>query len=220
MDQRLLFGKTAVKSIEWKRRILLSSLARWIIVLIVTVLGALWLACSGPYHVIRITTTLEEITPFWYQMTAFPILGMLLADLAAIFALYGLSWIAVELGAQIAILILASHFRLVLSLPVSGHALLFAYFLLRRAFIRIPEHRTAWIEAAVAGLFFCLIACAKIFWWTDPITIGVGILIAGCLALLSKFVLSGLLHRTGDVFWSGFDPGQGTRRNRIQGKNR
>ena len=55
--------------------------ARVAIILATTLAGAAWLAHKGPVPVIRITTPLPEMAPFWYMLLAFPVLGMLVADL-------------------------------------------------------------------------------------------------------------------------------------------
>ena len=58
-----------------------TAVVRVAIVLATTLAGAAWLAHKGPVPVIRIMTPLPEMAPFWYMLLAFPVLGMLVADL-------------------------------------------------------------------------------------------------------------------------------------------
>jgi hypothetical protein len=79
---------------------------------------------KGPVPVIRITTPLAEMAPFWYMLLAFPVLGMLVADLFDLWRARGLSLPTVELGLQIALIVALSSLRLGVRIPLSGHALL------------------------------------------------------------------------------------------------
>jgi len=87
--------------------------------------------------------------------------------------------------------------RLVLRLPVSGHSLLFAYFILRRLFIGIPGHSLARAECMIAVLFYAITSYVKVFWWSDPITVSVGTGMAIGLAAISFYMLKsqGEQHR-------------------------
>jgi hypothetical protein len=58
-----------------------TAVVRVAIILATTLAGAAWLAHKGPVPVIRITTPLPEMAPFWYMLLAFSVLGMLVADL-------------------------------------------------------------------------------------------------------------------------------------------
>jgi hypothetical protein len=162
---------------------------RWAIVLMTTALGAAWLYYKGPVPIVRVTTPLQEPVPFWYMLSAFPVLGMLAADLAFLFVSHGLERKTVELGFQVGILVLASNLRLVLRLPISGHSLLFAYFILRRLFIGIPGHSLAKAECLVTMFLYTITSYVKVFWWSDPITVAVGTGIAIGLAAISFCVL-------------------------------
>jgi hypothetical protein len=64
---------------------------RILIITVVTIAGAIWLHISGPMHVIRITTPIDQFAPFWYMLSAFPFLGMLLADLLDLYRDTGFS---------------------------------------------------------------------------------------------------------------------------------
>jgi hypothetical protein len=74
------------------------ALVRKAILLATTLAGAAWLAHKGPVPVIRITTPLPERAPFWYMLLAFPVLGMLVADLFDLWRARGISLPTVELG--------------------------------------------------------------------------------------------------------------------------
>lgn len=158
---------------------------RWAIVLVTTAFGAAWLYHKGPVPIVRVITPLPEAVPFWYMLSAFPVLGMLVADLVSLLATCGLERRTAELGFQIGVLVLASNLRLVLRLPMSGHSLLFAYFILRRLFIGIPGHNLAEAECVIAMLLYAITSYVKVSWWSDPITVAVGTGIAIGLAAIS-----------------------------------
>jgi hypothetical protein len=162
---------------------------RWGVVLLTTAFGTMWLYHKGPVPIVRVTTPLQEPVPFWYMLSAFPVLGILVADLISLFANYGLERRTVELGLQVGILVLASNLRLVLRLPMSGHSLLFAYFILRRLFIGIPGHDLAKAECVIAMLLYAVTSYVKVFWWSDPITVAVGTGMAIGLAAISFCML-------------------------------
>src|SRR5437867_5203047 len=105
------------------------------VVLACTVAGIAWLLHKGPVPVIRIMTPLPEPAPFWYMLAAFPVLGLLVADMVDLVLADGLTLNTLELGCQIVVLILLSNLRLGIRLPISGHALLVSYFIFRRLFI-------------------------------------------------------------------------------------
>jgi hypothetical protein len=132
-------------------RFFTSPYTRWGIILATTALGAVWLRRREPEPIVRLTTPLPETVPFWYMVTAFPALGMLLADLVHLLAEDGLGKRSLELGGQIGVLTAISSLRLTLRLPVSGHSLLFAYVILRRLFVRVPEQRSARVNLPTAS---------------------------------------------------------------------
>jgi hypothetical protein len=158
------------------------------IILATTGAGALWLIHKGPVPVVRITTPLPEITPFWYMLLAFPVLGMLVADWMDLARLRGLDLATAELGCQIALIVGLSAVRLDSRIPLSGHALLIAYFLLRRLWLRNvppPQSRLEiWLAAGALGG----VAYPKLMWWDDPVTLLAGIGAAGGLAAISGWV--------------------------------
>jgi hypothetical protein len=164
-------------------------LTRLAIVIGTTISGAVWLYYKGPVPVIRVTTPLPEIAPFWYMIIPFPILGMLIADLLAFYDMYGFDIRAIELGLQIGLILLLSYLRLARRLPVSGHSLLIAYFILRRIFIRVPSHIYRRVETVVAVLLFIAIIYRKLFWWYDPVTLFSGIAIAVVMIVISLYIL-------------------------------
>ena len=168
--------------------------AHWTVVAIVTAAGAIWLLHTGPVPVIRITTPLEETAPFWYMLSPFPILGMLVAELVGIIATSGVHRRAIELACALAVLVLVSHFRLAIRLPLSGHSFLLSYFICRRALLSHPRLRSHRTELWIAGGMFLAMSYVKLTWWTDPITLSVGAITGAALFWLSRIAISG---RTG-----------------------
>jgi hypothetical protein len=116
---------------------------------------------------------------------------MLIADLFSLHARRGFDRSTLELGFQIAVLVLVSNARLVLRLPISGHSLLFAYFVLRRLFIHIPEHGLAQVECMIAAFLFAITSYVKVVQWSDPLTVITGIVLAVVLMAVSLLVLGG-----------------------------
>lgn len=176
---------------EWDRitREVSTQHFRWLTVAVVTVAGVIWLSMLGRVPVVHISRAIDIAVPFWYMACAFPILGMLVADVAVLWASYrsGLYWI--ELSGQIIVLVVISSLRLSLKLPISGHALLFSYFILRRAVIPIPRHRSRKLESAIAIGLLLIIISVKICWWGDYLTPAMGMSIAAVMAWVSYLVV-------------------------------
>jgi hypothetical protein len=152
-----------------------------------TVVGAAWLIHKGPMPVIRVTTPMPEMAPFWYMLLAFPLLGMLVADLLDLLA-RGIGRPAVELAVQIALLVAISSLRLGIRLPISGHALLVSYVIARRLLVLDAPPRRRATELAVAIALLAAIAYPKLFWWDDPITLVAGIAVGALLAGISRWL--------------------------------
>jgi hypothetical protein len=170
----------------------ITSLRMRVIILSATTLaGAAWLIYKGPVPIVRGTTPLPEYTPFWYMLSAFPILGILLTDWMALFSFAGLNARAIELGLQIVALVCVSNLRLSFYIPLSGHSLLFAYVILRRAFVRFPAHRGRRIEDLAVVCLYALTAYVKIAWWDDLVTVVNATLLAAGLAGVSIYVSRG-----------------------------
>lgn len=131
----------------------------------------------GPAPVVRITTPLEEMAPFYYMVSPFPILGMLIAECLRINKNQ-----ALNLGFAIVALVVISSCRLALRLPISGHSFLFSYFVLRRLFIisNAPRYELWTGVLLLAGMCYM-----KLVWWTDPITLGVG-MASGCVLFFCR----------------------------------
>lgn len=163
----------------------LSVQARIAITAGVSFAGALWLSFTGPVPVVRISTPLPEVAPLWYLVSAFVVLGMVVADLVEE-ACIGLRrrqpWI---LGIQTATLVVVSNLRLAVRLPVSGHAALFAFFILYRVLRSRHGLRPIgrWEVLAATGLLLAT-AYVKLVWWTDAVTLVVGVVFGGVLAVL------------------------------------
>lgn len=148
--------------------------------------GAAWLIHKGPVPVVRITTPLPEMAPFWYMVLAFPVLGMLMADLVDLYRVRGIDRLSVELAVQIALIVTVSNLRLGIRLPISGHALLVAYFIGRRWWLRPYSPRQSAIELVAALAILALIAYLKLIWWDDPVTLCIGLAAGLLLAAISQ----------------------------------
>jgi hypothetical protein len=155
----------------------MSPWSRWSVAAVTTLVGAAYLHWKGPVPVVRVFDTLPIDAPLWYMLSAFPILGLLLADGLALLRTERRRH-AVELAVQILVMVVLSHSRLELRIPISGHALLFATFLLRRAWY--PEPPVPWrgLERLMGGALLTMVAGVKLLWWRDPTTFAVGLLTA------------------------------------------
>jgi hypothetical protein len=169
--------------------VLSTTRTRWIIILLVTATGALWLYLRGPLPVMRGSTPLPGTVPSWYMLTAFPVLGMLVADWVALLATTGLRLPVLELAVQIGLLVALSSLRLKTAILLSGHSLLFAYFILRRLLVLFPGRTIRKVEIALAFVLFCLTSYVKFFWWSDLQTLLFGIFVGAILAFASYSVL-------------------------------
>lgn len=159
---------------------------RLAIIMTVTIAGALWLYHKGPTPVIKGSTTLPIMVPFWYMLLAFPVLGMLVADL------YAISFVskpgAFELAIQIIILVVLSNIRLASAIPISGHSLLLGYFIVRRSTIRFQPSVIPKLEFITALIILAAVAYMKLNVWIDPMTFFIGLVIGGVLALISFLI--------------------------------
>jgi hypothetical protein len=153
-----------------------------------TLAGAVWLFFVGPIHVIRITTPLEETAPFLYMLSAFPVLGMCIADLFELYRDRGLTSPTVSLGLQILLILLISSGRLGMKLPISGHTLLVSFLIARRLLSNEAISIGSRLEVAVASGILGILTYIKLAWWTDPITLVSGCLLGFLIAALGKTV--------------------------------
>lgn len=154
---------------------------QWCIVAAITAIGAVWLMHKVPVPVIRIMTPLQESSPFWYMVSPFPILGMLVAELVGLLAIHGGKRAAAKLGVAIAVLIIVSGIRLSSCIPLSGHAMLLSYFILRRAFLDSSPLALRKAQLWIAGAMATVLVYVKLAWWTDPITLLLGALAGAAL---------------------------------------
>ncbi len=157
---------------------------RWMIILLVTAAGILWLNQRGPVPVMRGTMPLAGTVPYWYMLAAFPFLGMLVADWVSLL-IQGRPLLVLELGFQIGLLITLSSLRLATAIPLSGHILLFAYFIVRRVLVPFPQRDLRKVECGLAILVFGVASYVKLFWWSDPETLAAGSLLGTILACAS-----------------------------------
>ena len=168
-----------------------SPLVRLAIVLGITGVGAAWLISMGPMAVVRGTTPLQEMVPLWYNVSAFPVLGILLADLVFLFVSFGFSRKTIELGAQLGVLVAVSFLRIVLLIPISGHCMLFACFISRRLLLKAAGRRWAAIELGLTLGLFAAASFMKLAQWHDPVTFATGTGMGVGMGVVSYFVLKG-----------------------------
>ncbi|HXU31909.1 MAG TPA: hypothetical protein VN851_15155 [Thermoanaerobaculia bacterium] len=161
---------------------------RWGVVGACTLVGGVWLALQEPIPVIRVSTPLPEAAPFWYMLLAFPILGLLLADLLDLFLSTGVSRSTLELGFQIGLIVLLSSARLAVRLPVSGHSLLVSYFIFRRLLLSPTPRGRSSVELWLAVAVFAAIAYPKLAWWNDPVTLLAGVALGALLSAASRWI--------------------------------
>lgn len=171
---------------------------RAVVVVAVSAAGAAWLAAKGPVKVIVGTREIEEIAPTWYMLAAFPVLGMLFADvLDAALAVGVFAKRTVVLGASVALLVVVSNLRLGIRLPISGHVLLMAYFLTLRPRLRAlglaPVARPAVVAARVEGYvvlaLFLAVTAIKLLHWKDWQTFLLGVAGGGYLSWMVAYFL-------------------------------
>jgi hypothetical protein len=158
------------------------------VIFAVIVAGALWLYSKGPIPVIRGSTPLREIVPFWYMLLAFPALGMLTTDFIQLWARYKMKLQTIELGAQLILLILLSNLRLSAAIPLSGHSVLFGYLIFRRLTIPFPGGNTRKIELFVTLAIFASVIYMKLIRWNDPMTLLFGVVIGIIMGLVSYYL--------------------------------
>jgi len=158
---------------------------RIIIVISLTALGALWLYISKPIPVIRGTEPLSIIVPTWYMLMAFPVLGMLISDFFELMGVRTSKLPAVELALQITILVLLANTRLAKAIPISGHAMLFTYFIIRRLTVARRAGIISKIELSITILFILITIYMKLFVWDDPLTLVWGVITGVALGMIS-----------------------------------
>jgi hypothetical protein len=159
-------------------------IARAVVVVAVTAAGAAWLAAKGPVKVIIGTREIDEFAPTWYMLAAFPVLGMVLADVLDVALTAGVfAKRTVALGVAAALLVAVSNLRLGIRLPISGHVLLMTYFLASRARAcgmgLAPVARPAVVAARVEGYvvlaLFLAVTAIKLLHWKDWETFLLGV---------------------------------------------
>jgi hypothetical protein len=158
------------------------------VVIACTLAGWIWLALQNPIPVISVTTPLAETAPFWYMLLAFPILGLLMADLPDLYRSEGFSRLTMELAFQIIWIVLLSSARLSVRLPLSGHILLVSYFVARRFLLPSLPSGLSRAELWLGLGALAAIAYPKLFWWNDPVTLLTGMALGAALAVVSRWI--------------------------------
>jgi len=141
--------------------------------------------------VLRGSIELPQTAPFWYMLTPFPVLGLLVGEVLAAFAGAGARRSATAQAAAIGALVLLSHLRLTLGLPISGHALLLAYFVLRRAWPQPQGCTRRWVELGLGAALLTMTAWVKLAWWRDWLTLGAGVALGAALYGVQRWLGGG-----------------------------
>lgn len=153
--------------------------------ILVTAVGLAWLASKGELPLLRGSTPIAEDTPFWYTMSSFPILGLLVAELISVLvARREVPSESIELALGIAGLLAIAGLRVGLHLPVSGHASLYGYFVARRALADgrlVPAPR---LELLAGSALLLQVTWTKLAWWNDPKSLASGLAAGGSLFLI------------------------------------
>jgi hypothetical protein len=177
-----------MKGSNMSERGMIEPILRVGIISITTAAGAIWLSWRGPVFVLRGSVPLVIVTPAWYMLSAFPVLGALLADWVDLLFDSSKRLAALEPGMQLILLVGLSAVRIKSHIPISGHMLLFAYFLLRRCLVRVPRHPLLMVETVIGLAFFLVATYVKLVSWNDPLTWALGIAIGVVLALGSRII--------------------------------
>ena len=162
--------------------------AKWSIVIATTASGALWLLLRPPPQIPRVSGAQSELAFFWYMVSAFPILGLLLADSLGLYGSKGVDARVVELAIQLVIIISISSLRIRFRIPISGHMLLFTFFLARTWFAR-QDLSGRWIEVAMGLALFLATSYIKLLIWNDVASWITGVVIAVALVVVPDFLV-------------------------------
>lgn len=119
--------------------------------------------------VVRGTMPLEAKAPFLYMLSAFPFLGILAADILLALREESGKPGALLLMVQAGAIVLLSAIRLQWRIPVSGHVLLLAFFVLRSWSLRDSSlhKREMWIGLIV----LMVLTGVKLLAWHDWVTV-------------------------------------------------
>lgn len=161
---------------------------RGVVICAVIAAGLVWLLFIGRVYVVRGSVQTGTVVPLWYNLAAFPVLGMLVADWVVLLSRHGWGMRTLELGVQIALLTGISAVRVATGIPISGHALLMGYFLTRRMVVGPLSPWWARTEVFVAAGLLGLTAHRKLVVWDDPLTLCTGLGLGCVLALVSYLV--------------------------------
>lgn len=165
-------------------------LKRLVIVMAAMVAGAFWLQILGPMGVFPRWGPFPVPTAYIFQLSAFVCLGLLSADLYSLWQRHGMGRRSIELALMIVLMVLLSSARVWLDAPLSGHSLLFLYFIVRRLTLGAPSEKYARRELALALVLFLPNTYVKIFGWHDPGSFAVGAIV-GILLAATSWLISG-----------------------------
>src|SRR5262245_18009179 len=134
-----------------------------------TLAGWAWLAAKGPVHVIVGSTEIDEFAPTWYMLSAFPVLGMVAADVFGQARSAGrFARSTLVLASFAALVVVLANLRLGARLPISGHVLLLSFFLAHRLGVRTWSPFEVGEFAASLAILVAVTAIKLLRWldWT------------------------------------------------------
>ena len=161
---------------------------RALIISLITAAGALFLLIIGPRPELRGSVPLQQNVSFIYMIIAFPAYGVLIADLLQLSAERRSSAVIIELAAQLFILGVVALMRIFGRVPLSGHALVFSYVVLRRVMIDIPTSPLRYPELLVIAGFLSITVCIKLWRNGDPVSLLTGVTLSLVMVTVSWFI--------------------------------
>ena len=163
---------------------------------LMTLLAGIYFQIQGYPLVNTATETLDVITPPLYMLPVFLPLGILVGE---VFCLWRQNEpkSAIQLFVTISIMGSLSFFRLITTIPISGHAIILTFFLLHEIITNTHKH----LLRIVVGIVIFVITCNyKFLVWSDPLTFLLGIIVGLILWVLS-YLCGKILHRNAESFF-------------------
>ncbi len=138
------------------------------------VAAAIFWTVRGPMPVLRGSTPLPIPTPLGYQAPVFLPFGMLAGELAWAWLNRERAAYLASLPWQLAALCAVALIRLTLAIPVSGHAVLLAFFLLHEL---VAQHGRHLLRALIGLAVLTEVAYFKLMVWDDGRTLVAGLVL-------------------------------------------
>lgn len=152
--------------------------------LIVTILSIIFFSIRGYPLVITATETLSIYTPPLYMISIFFPLGILIGEITWLWNEKKERNLYILLILECSIVALFSFIRYIISIPLSGHAIIILFYILHQAINSRFKHPLRFLIGIVVLIITIVY---KIFLWNDPITflfgtiLGIILWLPGCL---------------------------------------